>query len=66
MFSGFAVGYTPPLDNLRNTRNTVRMGQIRLHISDETHKKLKAAAALEGVTLQQLVERLLTEGLSTK
>ena len=38
--------------------------RINLKVSDELHAQLKARAALERVTLQELVERWLAEKLA--
>jgi len=37
------------------------MGQIRLNLPDELHRALKAKAAMQGVTLQQLILNCLKE-----
>lgn len=35
--------------------------QIHIKLSDEIHKKLKMSAVLEGISLQDLVSRLIEE-----
>jgi plasmid stability protein len=39
------------------------MGQIRYEIPDDLHRALKSRAALEGVTVKELLIRLLSEAL---
>ena len=39
------------------------MAQIRYEIPDELHRKFKARAALEGITLQALLVRLISEAV---
>ena len=39
------------------------MPDIRYRLPEDLHRALKARAAMEGVTLKELVIRLLTEGL---
>lgn len=41
----------------------VRMGQIRTTLPDDIHKALKARAALDGVTIGEMLIRLLREAL---
>jgi plasmid stability protein len=42
------------------------MGRIHYELPDDLHRELKARAALEGVTLKDLIIRFLTEGLERK
>ena len=37
------------------------MKQIHIKLTDEIHKKLKLSAVLEGISLQDLVSRLIEE-----
>lgn len=39
------------------------MGQIRYELPDDLHRRLKAQAAIEGVSLRELVIQLLEKGL---
>lgn len=40
--------------------------QIRYDIPDALHRQLKAVAALEGITLKDLIIRLLEQGLDQR
>lgn len=50
-----------PLDKTRTVRNDVRMGQIRQEIPEDLHRWLRIKAAEEGVSLKDLLVRLLQE-----
>lgn len=42
------------------------MSEKQVRVSKDFHKRLKAEAALEGISLGRLVEELVTEGMSKR
>jgi len=42
------------------------MAQIRYEIPDAIHRALKARAAMEGVTIRELLTRLIAAGLESQ
>ena len=49
------------VDTGRTSRNTVRMGNIRVEIPDELHRAFKALAANQGKTVKALLIEVMSE-----